>query len=144
MMNNTDRNSSLREELLNEILEDLRSLEGAALDKYLLELGFEPDDLLASFDSTFQDPEIAAKRRKFEAAKRKPSVLAGRPSATVLSFDPSRKREIFAAVKKHVAATGEMTVAARNQRIESEDDLDSFLDACFRLGVIDENGDLKE
>ena len=140
----TDQDSSLREELLNEILEDLRSLEGAALDKYLLELGFEPGDLLASFDSAFQDPEIAAKRRKFEAARRKPSVLAGSPSATVLSFDPSRKRQIFASVKKHVDATGEMTVAARNQRIESEDDLDSFLEACFRLGVIDENGDLKE
>ena len=119
-------------------------MEGAALDKYLLELGFELDDLLASFDSAFQDPEILLKRRKFEAARRKPLVLPGSPSATVLSFDQSRKREIFAAVKRQVAATGEMTVAARNQKIDSEDDLDSFLEACFNLGVIDENGDLKE
>ena len=76
-MMTADRDLSLREELLNEILEDLRSLEGAALDKYLLELGFELDDLLASFNSAFQDPEILLKRRKFEAARRKPLVLPG-------------------------------------------------------------------
>jgi hypothetical protein len=36
-----------------------------------------------------------------------------------------------------------MTIAARNQRIEAEEDLDSFLEACIKLGVIDENGNLK-
>jgi hypothetical protein len=37
-----------------------------------------------------------------------------------------------------------MTIAARNRRIESEDDLDSLLEAWLRLGVIDESGNLKE
>jgi hypothetical protein len=37
-----------------------------------------------------------------------------------------------------------MTIAARNRRIESDDDLDSFLEACLQLGLIDESGKLKE
>ena len=64
--------------------------------------------------------------------------------ALILSFDPVRKREIFATVKKHADATGDMTIAARNRRIESEDDLDCLLEAWLRLGVIDESGNLKE
>jgi hypothetical protein len=143
-MMETDRESSFREELLDGILEDLRSLDGTALDAYLLELGLDPDDLLASFDAVFQDPEIAAKRRQFAAARSRSQASVNVPTASILSFNASRKREIFAAVKKRVDATGEMTVAARNRRIESDDDLDSFLEACLRLGVVDENGNLKE
>jgi hypothetical protein len=143
-MMKTDRESSLREELLDEITENLRLLKGAELDAYLLELGLDPDDLLASFDVVFQDPEIAAKRRMFEAARRRSQASADAPSALILSFDPARKREIFATVKKRADATGDMTIAARNRRIESEDDLDSLLEAWLRLGVIDESGNLKE
>jgi hypothetical protein len=36
-----------------------------------------------------------------------------------------------------------MTIAARNQKIEDEADLDSFLEACVRLGLIDSEGNLK-
>ena len=56
----------------------------------------------------------------------------------------AKKRAIHSAVTKRVDITGEMTIAARNQRIESDDDLDSFLEACLRLGLIDESGKLKE
>ncbi len=143
-MMSTDRESSLREELLDEIVENLLLLNGAELDAYLFELGLDPDDLLASFDAVFQDPEIAAKRRMFEVAKKRSKALADAPSASVISFDPARKREIFATVKKRADATGDMTIAARNRRIESEDDLDSLLEAWLRLGVIDESGNLKE
>ena len=139
-----DRESSLREELLDEITENLRLLKGAELDAYLLELGLDPDDLLASFDDVFQDPEIAAKRRMFEAARRRLQASADAPSALIFSLDAARKREIFATVKKRADATGDMTIAARNRRIESEDDLDSLLEAWVRLGVIDESGNLKE
>jgi hypothetical protein len=114
------------------------------LDAYLLELGLDPDDLLASFDAVFQNPEIAAKRRMFEAARRRSQASADTPSALILSFHAARKREIFATVKKRADATGDMTIAARNRRIESEDDLDSLLEAWLRLGVIDESGNLKE
>jgi hypothetical protein len=140
----TDRELSFREELLEEIQQELLSLEGAALDEYLLALGMDPNDLLESFDAVFQDPEIAAKRRKFAAARQRLHEPQAPPSALILSFEPSRKREILDAVTKRVDATGDMTIAARNRRIESDDDLDSFLEACLRLGLIDETGKLKE
>jgi len=140
----TDRELSFREELLEEIQQEILSLEGPALDEYLLALGMDPNDLLESFDAVFQDPEIAAKRRKFATAQQRPRESQTPLSASVLSFDPAKKREIHSAVTKRVDVTGDMTIAARNRRIESDDDLDSFLEACLRLGLIDEAGNLKE
>ncbi|MEY9120640.1 hypothetical protein [Bradyrhizobium yuanmingense] len=140
----TDRELSFREELLEEIQQEILSLEGPALDEYLLALGMDPNDLLESFDAVFQDPEIAAKRRKFAAARQRSRESQAPLSASVLSFEPSKKREILAALTKRVDVTGDMTIAARNRRIESDDDLDSFLEACLRLGLIDESGKLKE
>ena len=140
----TDRELSFREELLEEIQQEILSLEGPALDEYLFALGMDPNDLLESFDAVFQDPEIAAKRRKFAAARQRPREPQAPLSASIFSFERSRKREIFDAVSKRVDATGDMTIAARNRRIESDDDLDSFLEACLLLGLIDELGKLKE
>lgn len=140
----TDREFSFREELLEEIQQELLSLEGAALDEYLLALGMDPNDLLESFDAVVQGPEIAAKRRKFAAARQRSDRPQAALNASIFSFEPSRKREVFDAVRKRVDATGDMTIAARNRRIESDDDLDSFLEACLRLGLIDETGKLKE
>jgi hypothetical protein len=37
-----------------------------------------------------------------------------------------------------------MTIAARNRTIEDEKDLDVFLEACLRLGMIDSEGNLKD
>jgi hypothetical protein len=140
----TDRELSFREELLEEIQQEILSLEGPALDKYLLALGMDPNDLLESFDAVFQDPEIAAKRRKFAAARQRSREPQARLSASIFSFEPSKKREILSSVAKRVEVTGDMTIAARNRRIESDDDLDSFLEACLQLGLIDESGKLKE
>jgi hypothetical protein len=61
----TDREPSFREELLQEIQQEILSLEGSELDEYLIALGMDPNDLLESFNAVFQAPEIAAKRRKF-------------------------------------------------------------------------------
>ena len=49
----------------------------------------------------------------------------------------------MAAVRDHADRTNEMTIAARNRKIEDESDLDVFLEACLRLGVIDSDGNLK-
>jgi hypothetical protein len=56
----------------------------------------------------------------------------------------AKKREVMAAIRDRADRTNEMTVAARNRRIEDENDLDVFLEACLRLGVIDSDGNLKE
>ena len=127
----------------NEILDDIKDLEGSELDKYLAEIGFDPADLLGSFESSLASYETKAKRARLNAAREHVAISRGRPPATLLAFELPRKREVFAAVSAHIKATGEMTIAARNQKIEAEEDLDSFLDACFRLGMIDENGNLK-
>lgn len=37
-----------------------------------------------------------------------------------------------------------MTIAARNRKIADENDLDVFLEACLRLGLIDSEGNLKD
>ncbi len=37
-----------------------------------------------------------------------------------------------------------MTLAARNQKVEAEEYMDPVLEACIRLGIIDENGNRKE
>jgi len=140
----TDRELSFCEELLEEIQQEILSLEGSELDKYLIALGMDPNDMLESFDAVFQAPEIAAKRRKFAAARQRPRESQAPLSALILSFDPAKKREIHSAVTKRVDLTGDMTIAARNRRIESDNDLDSFLEACLRLGLIDESGKLKE
>lgn len=139
----TDRELSLRAELVNEILDDIKGLHGSELDEYLAEIGFDPVDLLRSFESSLVSYETKEKRKRFDVAREHVAISRDRPPATVLAFELSRKREVFAAVAAHIEATGEMTLAARNQKIEAEGDLDSFLDACFRLGIIDENGNLK-
>lgn len=140
-MTSIDR-SSLRAQLLNEITEEISCLEGDALNEYLSEVGFDPKALLVDFEVSLKFLEASKGRRRFDAAR---AVLSSSlPTAKLLNFDVSRKRTVFAAVKEKMAATGDMTVAARNQKIASEEDLDSFLEACIRLGVIDENGDLKD
>jgi hypothetical protein len=142
-MMGTDRKLSLRAELLNEIVDDIRDLHGNELDEYLAEIGFDPADLLGSFESSLASYETKTKRARFDAAREHVAISRGRPPATLLTFQLPRKREVFAAVTAHIKATGEMTIAARNQKIEAEEDLDSFLEACFRLGIIDENGNIK-
>jgi hypothetical protein len=63
--------------------------------------------------------------------------------STILSFNVAKKQAIVAAIREHAAKTKEMTIAARNQKIGDEGDLDSFLEACVRLGLIDDEGNLK-
>jgi hypothetical protein len=142
-MMGTDRELSLRAELVKEILDDIKDLQGSELDEYLAEIGFDSADLLESFESSLASYETKAKRVRFDAARAHVAIARGRPPATLLAFELPRKREVFAAGSARIEATGEMTIAARNQKIEAEEDLDSFLDACFRLGMIDENGNLK-
>src|SRR6185437_3351508 len=132
----------LRAQLLDEIIEEMHALEGEALDEFLSHSGFDPKILLADFDESVRLFEASAGRRLFEAAK--VAVSSARRKTNILNLEASRKRSVFSAVKERMATTGEMTIAARNQRIDSDEDLDRFLEACLGLGIIDENGDLKD
>jgi hypothetical protein len=139
-MTSVGRNS-LRAQLLEEVIEEMSGLEGEALDEFLYQAGFDKQDLLAEFSGWLRSSGTASGRKRFDTAR----ALLSSPGvrAKVLFLDPSRKQSVFVAVKERMARTGEMTIAARNQRIDSEQDLDSFLDACIELGVINEDGELK-
>lgn len=143
-MKSADRGSSFRAQLLDEISEEIGRLEGEPLDEYLRDVGLDPKGLLVDFEMSLKLLATSHGRRRFDEAR---AMLAASPSPSagkLLDLDVARKRSVFAAVKERMDATGEMTVAARNRKITSEEDLDSFLQACVRLGVIDENGELKD
>jgi hypothetical protein len=140
-MTGADRDP-LRARLLDEILEEMHGMEGDALDEFFAETGFDRETLLASFNRSCRSFEAAAGRRKFEAARAK--LSHGATSRRSLNIEASRRRSVFIAVQERVAVTGAMMVAARNKKIESPEDLESFLEACLMLGVIDENGNLKD
>jgi hypothetical protein len=84
-------------------------------------------------------PRCTAAKRKRRRVRQKKTADSGK----ILSFDVARKKQIMTAVRDHADGTNEMTIAARNRKIENENDLDVFLEACLRLGVIDSDGNLK-
>jgi hypothetical protein len=138
-----DRNLHLNRQLLDEIWEEISSLEDKELDKYLVSIGLAPDGLLQNYAEALNAACAAPKRARFEEARRQLRQKSSADFGKILSFDVAKKKAIMAAIKDHAARTNEMTIAARNQKIEDEGDLDRFLEACVRLGFIDGEGNLK-
>jgi hypothetical protein len=134
----------LRRQLIDEIWEEISSLKGKELDDYLASIGLQPDDLLQHYSKTVKAALAAPKRARFEEARRQVRQKPAGALGKILSFELAKKKEILSAIRDYAARTNEMTVAQRNQKIEDEGDLDSFLEACVRLGVIDNEGNLKE
>jgi hypothetical protein len=137
-----DDTPPLRIRLLDEIWDEIGSLEGAELDEYLAGLGLAPHDLLQDYSKAMEAASAAARRARFEEARRQVRRPTNVEFGKILALDIARKKEVLAAIKERAARTKDMTIAARNQRIEDEGDLNSFLEACLRLGVIDEEGNL--
>jgi hypothetical protein len=137
-----DRTLPLRLRLLDEIWDEIGSLEGAELDEYLASLGLPPDELLQTYSKAMGVASAAAGRARFEGVRRRLRERTNVEFGKLLSLDLARKKEILAAIKERAVRTNDMTIAARNQRIEDEGDLNSFLEACVQLGVIDEEGNL--
>jgi hypothetical protein len=139
-----DRSLHPKRQLPDEIWEEIGSLEGKELDVYLASIGLAPDGLLQDYAKALDAACAAAGRVRFEEARRQVRQKKGADFNNILSFDVARKKEIMSAIRTHAAMTSDMTIAARNQKIEDEGDLDGFLEACLRLGVIDSEGNLKE
>jgi hypothetical protein len=138
-----DRSLLLKRQLLDEIWEQIGSLKGKELDEYLAGIGLVPEALLQDYAKALDAACAAPKRARFEEARRQVRQKTGADFDKIRSFDVARKKEIMAAIRDHAARTNEMTIAARNQKIEDGGDLDSFLEACVRLGLIDSEGNLK-
>jgi hypothetical protein len=138
-----DRSLHLKQQLLDEIWEEIGSLEGKELDEYLASIGLAPDRLLQDFAEALNAACAARKRARFEEARRELRQKSSPDLGKIPSFDLAKKKAIMAAIRDHATRTKDMTIAARNQKIENEGDLDSFLEACVRLGLIDGEGNLK-
>lgn len=133
---------SFRETLIDEIIDEIDGLDANDLDAFLRELGEDPDTVLEAGRAVRKGAIAEAKLARLRNAQRELKASKTVNAAALLSFDPDRKREIFERIKQRSETSGEMTLAARNKRIESDKDLDSFLEACLRLGVIDETGEI--
>jgi hypothetical protein len=138
-----DRSLHLKRQLLDDIWEEIGSLEGDELNEYLVSIGLAPDGLLQDYAEALNAALSARKRARFEEARRQLRQKSSADVGNIFSFDLAKKKAIMAAIKAHATRTGDMTIAARNQKIEDEGDIDSFLEACMRLGVIDSDGNLK-
>jgi hypothetical protein len=138
-----DRNLHFKRQLLDEIWEEIGSLEGKELDEYLASIGLAPDGLLQDYAEALTAASADPRRARFEEARRQLRQKSSADFGKILSFDVAKKKAIMAAIRDHADRTNEMTIAARNQKIEDEGDLDSFLEACVRLGLIDGEGNLK-
>jgi hypothetical protein len=138
-----ERSLLFKRQLLDEVWEEIATLKGKELDEYLASIGLAADDLLESYEKALAAACVASKRARFEEARRQIRQKKGSDLGKILSFDVTKKKQIMAAIRDYAGRTNEMTIAARNQRIEDEGDLDSFLEACVRLGMIDGEGNLK-
>ena len=138
-----NRSLHLKRQLLDEIWEEIGSLEGKELDEYLASIGLAPDGLLQDYAKALNAACAIPKRARFEEGRRLVRRKSSADFGKILSFDVAKKKEIMTAIRDHAARTNDMTIAARNHRIEDEGDLDSFLEACVRLGLIDGEGNLK-
>ena len=138
-----DRKLQFKEHLLDEIWQEIGSLKGEDLDKHLSEIGLDPEAALQKYASIMDAAVVGLKRARFEQAKLRIKGRTAAAKTNVVTLDLVRKKEIMSAIRSMAARSHEMTVAARNQKIETEQDLDSFLEACVMLGVIDEEGNLK-
>jgi len=137
-----DRSLHLKRQLLDEIWDEIDSLEGKELDEYLASIGLAPSGLLEDYAKALNAACAAPKRALFEEARRQMRRKISADFGKILSFDVAKKKEIMAAIREHAARTNDMTIAARNQKLEDEGNLDSFLEACVRLGLIDADGNL--
>ncbi len=134
---------SLTDALLAEIADELGVLEGDALDAFLVEIGEDPDRLLAHSAAAKIAALAAQGQDRLRDARAQVKARRAQNTTTIVSFDIAKKRALLEAIRIRGEQTGDMTLAARNRTIESEEDLDSVLEAFLRLGIIDERGEIK-
>jgi len=140
MTNN--RSISLKEMLLEEAWSDLEEPGQEAIDKFLTDVGIAPDSVTDIFNENIDAATRAQRRQRYENAKQVVRATEKTQPFKIVSFDLSTKQKILARIQDCVTGTGAMTIAARNRTNMTENDMDSFLEACIRLGVIDDDGNL--
>ena len=144
MMANENAKISLEEFLMNEIAEELLSVPSEEIDSYLVEAGFNPDDLVLMTHNAYEAALLKQKRKRFEAAKEYTRNHGSAPISNIASFDEAKKQKILAGIQARTDKISGLTLAARKQNLGAKEDLDAFLEGCFRLGILDKDGNLIE
>ena len=139
-----DRDRLFKQQLIDDVWDELISLKGKELDEYIESLGLAPNDLLRKYEKALDLAHTASQRARFEEARRQVQAKKDFGSAKIVSLDLARKKQIMDAIQKYADRTKHLTIAARNQKIEDEGDLDRVLEAYVSLGLIDDEGNLKE
>ncbi|MDP2123930.1 MAG: hypothetical protein Q8J92_06065 [Parvibaculum sp.] len=140
MTNNSSM--SLRELFLEETWNDLEKQGPDALDQFLIDVGIDPGNASQRFDESVDAAKRALRRQRYEEAKLALRENKGLQPFKIVSYDITAKQEILTRIQDRIVNTGAMTIAARNRTITAESDIDAFLEACIRLGIIDDDGNL--
>lgn len=145
MMANQPHVGRLGDALLTEIADELIKLKGEELAQFLTDIGEDPNALLEQSEAAMKSAVAEQGRARLSQARAALDAHRKANASVIVSFDLAKKRALFEAVKSKIDQTGDaVTIAARNQKIASEQDLDSVLEAFLRLGLIDEQGNLKD
>src|SRR5450759_2001531 len=96
---NADRKSLLKEQFLDEIWDEISSQRGKELDEYLADIGLNPDNLLQMYEKGLDIAFTAAKRVRFEEARRSVRARAASGIAKIAAFDLAKKKQIMAAIR---------------------------------------------
>ena len=134
---------SLKDIVLEEIADELLSLEGEELEQFLAEYEEDAGQALELHRRAIEGARSSLGRAQLDAAKAHLQRRSAAKTAMVFTLDTSKKRALVASIEKKAQATGEMTMAARNRRTNPDDDIDAILEAYLELGLVDENGELK-
>lgn len=145
MMATQPQVTRLSDALVAEIADELMTLKGDELAQFIADVGEDSDALLAESETAIKDAIAEQGRVRLREARDALNAHRKANPAVIVSFDLARKRALFEAVKSKIDASGDaVTIAARNQKITSEQDLDSVLEAFLQLGLIDEEGNLED
>jgi hypothetical protein len=86
-----DRSLHLKQQMTDEIWEEIGSLKGKELDEYLVSLGLAPDSLLQGYAKALEAALAAPKRAQFEEARLQVRQKKGADFGKILSFDVAKK-----------------------------------------------------
>lgn len=131
--------------IADKLADDLGKLSDAELLAETREIGLDPKALAVQAKAAIERAMLEHGKKRLAAARAAATAAtATRTISNVTNLSLEKKRTIlnqFAA--NDVGLREKLTLAARKGDAQSERDIDSFLQALFELGVIDDQGRMK-
>lgn len=136
-MNNRTDDEKLFALLEEEALAGLTATE-AEQEEFLALIGKSKEELVSDAKSIVQAAVENGGKKRLTAAKT--SLKGDTLPDNVVEWPKERKLELF----KEVDGIAELTMAARNRQVYTDDEIDQQLEDLIDLGVIDEKGNVIE